>query len=458
MKRLFIVSLPAVVCSVLLSACGDDVTKVTNVTNEVSGMEIVASADSLGTCDSSTLGKTVFASDENTAYVCANSGWAPLSSDSKSCLVEALSDSSGYKIICGEDSVGVVRNGENGSDGNTGEKGEAGENGVSCTVEPLSDGAGYKVVCGEDSVGVILDGANGNGCTLTDNGDGTVSQICGEDSITLYKAFCNGKTYDPEKAFCLEDSLYSCGEKAYSPDSQFCYEESVYEQCGGKTFVPDSGYACIDGIYGFEFKDSRDGQNYLAVKIGEQVWMAENLNYAYTQKTEDLDSSSFCYNDSAEYCEKYGRLYTWAAAMDSVAIFSEDGKDCGYKTMCSASGTVQGVCPEGWHLPSLEEWKTLAAYVADNTTGGEDFAGYALKSTSGWDDDGNGSDAFGFGTLPAGYRIDKFWNILESARFWSSTENENEKAYYLDLSYGYNFLNMTILFKRNAFSIRCVRD
>ena len=111
--------------------------------------------------------------------------------------------------------------------------------------------------------------------------------------------------------------------------------------------------------------DERDGQVYKTVKIGEQWWMAENLNYAYLQPTSTLDSSSWCYNDSAEYCEKFGRLYLWSAAMDSAALFSEGSKNCGYlegdefEPKCSVVGFVQGVCPEKWHIPSEKESRTL---------------------------------------------------------------------------------------------------
>ncbi len=433
MKKQIIVSLSVVAAGIILSACGDDVTK---VTNEVSGMEVVASADSFGKCESTNVGKTVFASDENTAYVCADSGWVPLSKKQEDvvCVAEQLSDSSGYKIICGGDSVGVVKNGLNGENGLDGKNGEKGENGTSCTVENLSDGSGYKVVCNGDSVGVITngsngeDGADGSGCSLTDNGDGTVTQVCGKDSVDLYKAFCSGKVYEPEKAFCFEDSLYSCGEKAYDPSKEIC--------------------------------DFRDSSVYRYVKIGAQVWMAENLNYAYTEKTTDLDSLSFCYDNSADSCANYGRLYTWSAAMDSAARFSENGKDCGYGKTCSSTYPVRGACPEGWHLPSHDEWGILESYVASNSN---DSASYALKSTSGWDNyfsrSGNGSDAFGFGIYPAGrYTADGFSNIRQYAYFWCSTEAGNQEVYSRNLSNELTGRMGIGLPKGWAASVRCVKD
>ena len=114
------------------------------------------------------------------------------------------------------------------------------------------------------------------------------------------------------------------------------------------------------------------------------------MNYAYLQSTDDLDSISFCYNDSLGYCEKYGRLYTWAAAMDSVGIWNDNGKGCGFGESCSPKYPVHGVCPEGWHLPTDEEWNTLFTAV-----GGLSTASTNLKSTFGWCEDGNGTDAFG---------------------------------------------------------------
>lgn len=128
--------------------------------------------------------------------------------------------------------------------------------------------------------------------------------------------------------------------------------------------------------------DSRDGQTYRTVKIGEQVWMAENLNY----KVEN----SYCYNDENSNCDKHGRLYTWSAAITA--------------------------CPNGWHLPSKDEYGTLFL-----TVGGERIAGKMLKSTSGWSGDGNGTDVYSFAMLPGGVNFSghDYQGEGEIATFWS---------------------------------------
>ena len=123
--------------------------------------------------------------------------------------------------------------------------------------------------------------------------------------------------------------------------------------------------------------DDRDGQTYKTVKIGEQWWMAENLNYAYTgvffkyvlSTDSNLvyysDSTSWCYDNDAANCAKYGRLYTWAAAMDSAGIIpGNTANGCGYREICNLGHVkVRGVCPEGWHLPDFTEWEALRTAV-----------------------------------------------------------------------------------------------
>ena len=167
--------------------------------------------------------------------------------------------------------------------------------------------------------------------------------------------------------------------------------------------------------------DSRDGQTYKTVTIETQTWMAKNLNYE--------TSESYCYNDSAAYCAKYGRLYTWEEAMEA--------------------------CPDGWHLPSGSEWEKLFTAV-----GGKSTAGKALKSQSGWYSKGNGTDAFGFSALPAGDRgYDGYINSEGiNANFWSSTKFNGNIAYDMYLYYKYEDPYLHTIDKGHGFSVRCLKD
>ena len=184
---------------------------------------------------------------------------------------------------------------------------------------------------------------------------------------------------------------------------------------------------------------------YKKVIIGKgenaQTWMAENLNY----ETENswCGGGSGYVGKSEEYtegdCSIYGRLYTWAAAKTA--------------------------CPDGWHLPSETEFEKLITNVDADLNGSYNTtnkAGTALKSTSGWDQDGNGTDAYGFTALPAGFRgpDGEFMGVGWTTNFWSATE---------DLLYDGYVVNM-FLFKNNdhaslsstdkfvGLSVRCVQD
>ena len=205
--------------------------------------------------------------------------------------------------------------------------------------------------------------------------------------------------------------------------------------------------------------DERDGQTYKTVTIGTQIWMAENLNYAYTgvpynYSGNTSDSTSWCYGDNPANRTKYGRLYTWAAAMDSVGTWSTNSKGCGYGTRCSPTYPVRGVCPEGWHLPDTTEWHTLFTAVGKST------AGTMLKSTSGWNGSGNGTDAYAFSALPAGRRYSSgdFSREGSSADFWSSTEYDSGDAYYVYLDYDLVNAYLGNYYKGTGFSVRCLKD
>ena len=235
------------------------------------------------------------------------------------------------------------------------------------------------------------------------------------------------------------------------------------------TLVPpcrtDSTDACEYGT----LTDDRDGQIYKTVKIGDQWWMAENLNYAYTDVPLDYrqnitsftsDSTSWCYNDSAEYCAKYGRFYTWSAAMDSAAKFSDNGKGCGYGLLtCERKFPVRGVCPSGWHIPSVQEFETLYEAVTEDHFAIEYNAGFVLKSTDEWYRGGGNSDAYGFSALPAGQRLVRgvFVDKGYYAYFWTSNTVDLGSADYYFLTYTYKSWHPGEIMY-TGFSVRCIKD
>ena len=151
-------------------------------------------------------------------------------------------------------------------------------------------------------------------------------------------------------------------------------------------------------------KDSRDGQVYKTVVIGEQTWMAENLRFIYQN---DTALSSCPYNDS-EVCKTVGRQYAWVAAMDSAAVYSDGAKECGTYKRCILPHIILGICPEGWRIPRRDDWLILEQYV-----GGPLVAGQHLKGVHGWLYDGNGYDLYGFNAITYPDSMD--------AVYWSSS-------------------------------------
>ena len=250
---------------------------------------------------------------------------------------------------------------------------------------------------------------------------------------------------------CLKDDapeqteVSSSSQKIESSSSEVPKSSSSQKIASSSSVVPKSSSdmkssSSSEVRYG-TLKDSRDGKTYKTVTIGSQTWMAENLNY--------WADSSFCYDDKGTNCTKYGRLYRWAAAV------GKSESECGYEHACSLpSGYIQGVCPSGWHLPSEAEWETLLTAV-----GGDSIAGIVLKSTSGWFNHGNGTDAFGFSALPAGYLSEgKYGSEGEIAGFWSSTERSAIVAGEVFLRYYWDKARMSVTLKSSTNSVRCIKD
>ena len=185
-------------------------------------------------------------------------------------------------------------------------------------------------------------------------------------------------------------------------------------------------------------------KEYKTVRIGTQVWMAENLNYVV--------EGSYCYDDDSSNCAKYGRLYTWGAAMQAASEIS------------------------GWHLPSDEEWDELAEALGGQRDeyGSYPDIGRKLKSTSGWADEGlwnkltkhseftNGNNSSGFNALPSGYRshLGYFIDRGKYAGFWSATQRAKggrlvKGRHMFDISSDFDHTS----FNRNsAQAVRLVKD
>ena len=276
-----------------------------------------------------------------------------------------------------------------------------------------------------------------------------------------------------EDSSSSEESSSSANGSSSSVADAVCYGEYGAEYTCVTTRYLNQDMLDTNG-YG-EFVDIRDKQVYKTVEICNEVesscqtWMAQNLNYAYNVRTSSLDSSSFCYNGKADSCAKYGRIYLWSAAMDSAGVFSSDGEGCGVDAACGASGAIRGVCPKGWHLPSLAEWKRLLEPMATSIDDHSSYwyyygAGRMLKSEDGWgyySESTKGIDYSGFSALPAGdrYYNGYFVNAGYDAFFWSSSEMINsDVAYIMDLSFNGEYAGLYDDDKNYAFSVRCIKD
>jgi len=190
------------------------------------------------------------------------------------------------------------------------------------------------------------------------------------------------------------------------------------------------------------FNDSRDNQEYKWVELGNQIWMAENLN-VYR-----LSGSWYYNNDSASYSSVYGRLYDWATVMNGEVSSS-----------ANPSG-VQGICPAGWHLPSDAEWTELSDYA-----GGESVAGGKLKETgtSHWISPNIGAtNETGFSGLPGGFcyywEFISFSSITQYGVWWSATEHSAPFAWRRTLTDDYAGVIRGYDDKEWCLSVRCVRD
>lgn len=241
-------------------------------------------------------------------------------------------------------------------------------------------------------------------------------KIISQDTIEV-------KYYDNYKCFKTYD--YGCEDRYYIWECTLIYTRNHSEMINkgrdeNVEFSNDSNIQIFSGsIYLNEgnerngiFKDVRDGKEYKTIKIGNQEWMAENLNYS--------TGNSWCYDNSSSNCNTYGRLYDWE--------------------------TAKNACPSGWHLPSESEFETLLSNV-----GGEGEDAYkALK-------DGGNS---GFSALFAGQRyLDGYFSFIGAfGSWWSSSEHNPYYAWFLNMYSDHQDAYVGNSGKTDGFSVRCLKD
>ena len=321
----------------------------------------------------------------------------------------------------------------------------------------------------ENSEPATLSSAEGQGSSsstkkLTDSSDSNCEE-CNDEAIS---SDSNAESNGSSRSSSSEQNVASSSsEKLSETSSSSAGEVDCSALLDGETkWNWDVPKECRfnSGIDYGTMTDSRDGKKYKTVTIGDQTWMAENLNYADSAKTPSLKGKSWCYNNEAKNCDVAGRLYTWAAAIDSVKLANDadNPQDCGYGKTCEVASAgsatlIQGICPSGWHLPSNEEWSALFTAV-----GGRATAGAKLKSQTGWTaiDGITNEDAYGFSALPAGYRYRSGYFKYDGsdAVFWSATEYGSYHAYNMFLLYYIEYAYLSDYEKYYGFSVRCLKD
>lgn len=392
----------------MLSACGDTVT-------ESMGVETVATVDDLQECSADLVGSMALVNKDGKMYYCDGSDWTEMKGDKGEA---GAAGAAGDKGATG-DKGGKGPTGEEGAKGASGKDGADGGDGKN-NVKDLAYCGGESFVPGGEKKLQCLDNHIFATCILKDESEATydiATHGCFDGEIKLQ---CSGEAYDDAKNACVEGKLWNfCGTFADDPNDEF--------KCEGTALVS-------------KMVDARDNQEYKIVKIGDQVWMAENLNFDGTDaegnSIEDAGgnllypelekgTSIFCYGDDESNCAEYSLMYKYDAAVNA--------------------------CPEGWSLPSADDFMHLLTLA-----GGADQAAKKLKATDGWSESsGNGTDDFGFSLKAGGYRgesgnyvnVQNTGNIriLGNAGKYGFFGRNNETA---RLSNGVGF----------AISVRCIRD
>ena len=426
MKKQFGIAMIALSAAMAFTftACNDD-------SSSAKGPEKVSKVEDLSAeCED---GEEALVGDKETLYTCTDGKWA---TEAKSSASKPKSSSS--KVEEEEDECDPDL--ENCDDDN-------GEN----NEEEVKSSSSKKPSGGKGDSG--SGSGSGEGGSGSEEEGGETEIPCTEDTET--KACIDGKLVDNENVGycctkagkCTLENQY----KKYDKTTHFCFRMDTEPLCNGKTYAPATGGECgEDGNYyhstteGSFFEDLRNNKTYKYININDVIWMAENLNY-----TEGLTENKNYYT-STTYD---GIAYTWAAAMGSTE------EECGYGHDCPLEEGVQGICPNGWHLPTKAEWKNLFDKVTIE----------ALLSAS-WKDK---NSRFAGVTGESGFEAIPAYSIYDDGKmdmpiFWSSTEYDNNNANMAELFiYGGDLIYTEIIGDQKdaannvsgfAAQVRCIKN
>jgi uncharacterized protein (TIGR02145 family) len=343
---------------------------------------------------------------------------------------------------------------------------------VSCKKEKLpivSTNAVINITSVSATSGVIvLDNGNvevvARGIVWSESSNPTIENCYGKMSVSL-------------------SDTVSCTLSYLNPETQY-YVRAYATHNMGTTYGNELSFTTLElGIgdgdveYG-TMTDSRDGNTYKTVQIGNQIWMAENLKYLpevigigmgyYNNPyyyVYDYNGTDVAEAIETENYQQYGVLYNWYAAMNNQNSSSSNPSE------------VQGACPSGWHIPSDAEWIELENYLANNgynydeTIGGSSGKiGKSLAATTLWFEtsylgaigtDLSRNNKSGFSALPGGLRLssnggDCDYLIIEG--HWLSSSIEGNSVIIRKLFFAYPILSKSSYSKKNGYSVRCVKD
>ena len=241
-----------------------------------------------------------------------------------------------------------------------------------------------------------------------------------------------------------------------------------YDELKGEDFVFKVSAICVQSCP--STVTDYDSNRYNTVKIGEQCWMKENLRSTHYSDGTNIElGKSYSYdaayryypNNHRIYVYTYGYLYNWKAVMRNSP------------SSINIPSGVQGICPNDWHVPSYAEWTQLVDYVSSQSQymcgGNNTSINKSLATKIGWEtttlficatgNDISTNNATGFSAVPAGNYGDSWLNGFgKNASFWSATDINKDRAYYIVLFYDHSSVKSATDSKKNGFSVRCLHD